>query len=58
MVGRSKLSEDGICKDAIRCSENIKDRDGFEGSSNTEGFDFRKVDPKTLNIPQQRKDNE
>lgn len=58
MVGRSNLTDEGVCKDRIRCSENKKDRGEFEDYSEPKSFDFRSVNPNSLGIPQQRQDNE
>ena len=58
MVGRSKLSDEEVCKDRIRCSENMKERGEFEDSSAHKPFDFRSIKPSSLGLPQQRNDNE
>jgi hypothetical protein len=58
MVGRSNLTDEGVCKDKIRCTENLKDRGEFEDSPEPKPFDFRAVKPSSLGIPQQRHDNE
>ncbi len=54
MVGRSKLSDEGVCKDKINCTEAIKGRDEVTDNSPSEPFNFRKIDPKTLTIPKNR----
>jgi hypothetical protein len=57
MVGRSNLTESSNCKDSLACNERLKNRDTLS-SEEESSFNFRKIDPSSLRIPSQRKDNE